>query len=83
MDMCNLTSLSLDGIEACKAIHIEILIQKAMGTFRQVQDQAAVPCSFNIYDRRMGFALANGAQEMNFFKSRKAFKHPHEKHTKP
>ena len=83
MDMRNLTSLSPDGIKACGAIHIEELIQKAMGTFRKVQNQAAIPRSFNIYDRRMGSALAKGAQEMNFFKSRKAFKYPHEKHAKP
>lgn len=34
VDMCNLTSLSPDGIKAYRTIHIKELIQKAMGTFR-------------------------------------------------
>ena len=61
MDVCNLTSLSPDGIKACRAIYIEELVQIAMRTFGQVKDQAAVPSSFNIDDRGMSFALAKGA----------------------
>ena len=50
MDVCNLTSLSPDGIKACRAIYIEELVQITMRAFGQLKDQTAVPSSLNVDD---------------------------------
>ena len=83
MNVCNLTSLSPDGVEACGAVYIKELVQVAVCTFRQLQNQATVPRSFNVYDRGMSSAFGKGAQEVDFFKSREAFENSHKEHAKP
>ena len=60
MDVC-LTSLSPNGIETSRAVHIEELIQVTMCTFGQLQDQAAVSRTFNIDNGGVSFAFGEGA----------------------
>ena len=83
MGVCYLTSLSPDGVEACRAVYVKELVQVAMRTFRQLQNQATVPRSFNVYDRGMSSAFGKGAQEVDFFKGREAFENSHKEHAKP
>ena len=60
MDVC-LTSFSPNGIEASRAVHIEELIQVAVCAFRQLQNQAAVSRTFNVYNGGVSFAFGEGA----------------------
>ena len=82
MDVC-LTSLSPNGIKAGRAVHIKELVQVAVCTFRQLQNQAAVSRTFNIYNGGVSFAFGEGAQKVDFLKGRKAPENSHKKHTKP
>ena len=60
MDVC-LTSFSPNGIEASRAVHIEELVQVTVCTFGQLQNQAAVSRTFNIYDGGVSSAFGKGA----------------------
>ena len=58
-----LTSFSPNGIESSGAVHIEELIQVTVSTFGQLQNQAAVSRTFNIYNGRVSFCLWQRCKE--------------------
>ena len=80
--MC-LTSLSPNGIEANRAVHVEELIQITVSTVRQIQNQATVSRTFNADNGRVSFACGKNAKKIDLLEGGKASDSSHKQQAKP